>query len=115
VSEVKGAVHGGVLTFPNGAILFDYCNKFGFEGVVSKRVDKPYVSGPTRYLVKTKCPDWVRDNTHRHKLFEGPKKPLAPSEREKALQKKREELARVQERLARPALRPGMRTPCRRT
>jgi bifunctional non-homologous end joining protein LigD len=27
-----------VETFPDGAILFDYCNKFGFEGVVSKRL-----------------------------------------------------------------------------
>ena len=26
-----------VETFPDGEVLFDHCNKFGFEGVVSKR------------------------------------------------------------------------------
>ena len=25
-----------VQTFPNGPLLFDHCNKFGFEGVVSQ-------------------------------------------------------------------------------
>ena len=27
-----------VQTFPNGTLLFDHCNKFGFKGVVSKRL-----------------------------------------------------------------------------
>jgi hypothetical protein len=25
-------------TIPNGAMLFEHCNQFGFEGVVSKRL-----------------------------------------------------------------------------
>ena len=41
-----------VQTFPNGQLLFEHCSKFGFEGVVSKRLDRPYVSGP--------CKCWVR-------------------------------------------------------
>ena len=58
-----------VQTFPNGALLFDHCNKFGFEGVVSKRRNTGYSSGHSRHWVKTKCPDWKRDNAERHKLF----------------------------------------------
>jgi hypothetical protein len=60
-----------VQTFPDGPILFDHCNQFGFEGVVSKRLSSRYVSGPSRNWVKTKCPDWKRVNAERGKLFEG--------------------------------------------
>ena len=42
-----------VQTFPNGTLLFDHCNKFGFEGVVSKRLASRYSSGPSRNWVKT--------------------------------------------------------------
>ena len=54
----------------DGEVLFDHCNKFGFEGVVSKRRTSGYSSGPSRHWVKIKCPDWKRDNAERHKLFE---------------------------------------------
>ena len=48
-----------VQTFPNGnTLLFDHCNKFGFEGVVSKRLASRYSSGPSRNWVKTNCPGW---------------------------------------------------------
>jgi bifunctional non-homologous end joining protein LigD len=60
-----------VQTFPDGPVLFDHCNQFGFEGVVSKRLNSRYVSGPSRNWIKTKCPDWKRDNAERHKLLEG--------------------------------------------
>ena len=40
-----------VETFPDGAVLFDYCSKFGFEGVVSKRKGSRYSSGPSRNWV----------------------------------------------------------------
>ena len=45
-----------VQTFPNGELLFDHCNKFAFEGVVSKRLASRYVSGASRHWVKSKCP-----------------------------------------------------------
>ena len=61
-----------VQTFPDGEVLFDHCNKFGFEGVVSKRLASRYASGPSRHWVKTKCPNWKRDNAERGKLFERP-------------------------------------------
>jgi hypothetical protein len=54
--------------------LFEHCNRFGFEGVVRKRLSSRYVSGPSRYWTKSKCPDWKRDNAERHRLFETPKK-----------------------------------------
>ena len=58
-----------VETFPDGEVLFDHCNRFGFEGVVSKRLASRYASGPSRNWVKTKCPGWKRNNAERHKLF----------------------------------------------
>ena len=82
-------------------MLFDHCNKFGFEGVVSKRMASRYSSGPSRNWVKTKCPDWKRINSERHKLFEGPRKPEL-TEAQKTLAKKRQALARVTERLRSP-------------
>jgi bifunctional non-homologous end joining protein LigD len=60
-----------VPTFPNGQLLFEHCAKFGFEGVVSKRLDRPYVSGPCKAWVKVKCPEWKRENSERFRMFEG--------------------------------------------
>jgi bifunctional non-homologous end joining protein LigD len=59
-----------VQTFPNGQLLFKHCAKFGFEGVVSKRLDRPYVSGPCKSWVKVKCPGWKRENSERFRMFE---------------------------------------------
>ena len=97
-----------VQTFPNGALLFEHCAKFNFEDVVSKRTWSRYVSGPSRFWTKSKCPNWRRDNAHRHKLFEGNKRKPELTEGQKALIKKHEELARVQERLTDPDQRPGL-------
>jgi hypothetical protein len=96
-----------VQTFPTGTLLFDHCSKFGFEGVVSKRLASRYSSGPSRNRVKTKCPGWKRINAGRRKLFEGPRKPEL-TEAQKALARKRQELARVIERLRSPPLRHGI-------
>ena len=94
-------------TFPDGEILFDHCNRFGFEGIVSKRRSSRYSSGPSRNWVKIKCPNWKRDNAERHKLFEGPRKPEL-TEAQQTLARKRQELARVFERLRAPGLSVGM-------
>jgi bifunctional non-homologous end joining protein LigD len=61
--------------FPDGEALFDHCNQFGFEGVVSKRRRSGYSSGLSRHWVKVKRPDWKRDNAERHKLWERARKP----------------------------------------
>jgi bifunctional non-homologous end joining protein LigD len=43
-----------VEVFADGEVLFDYCNRFGFEGVVSKRRASGYASGSSRWWVKVK-------------------------------------------------------------
>ena len=97
-----------VETFPDGEVLFDHCSKFGFEGIVSKRKGSRYSSGPSRNWVKTKCPGLEAHQLPSGiSLFEGPRKPEL-TEAQKTLAKKREELARVQERLQAPDLRPGI-------
>jgi hypothetical protein len=70
--------------------------------------DKPYTSGVSKYWQKTKCEHWRRQNQNRYKLLERPK-PAAPTERERAVHRKKIELARIQERLAERALRAGMK------
>jgi bifunctional non-homologous end joining protein LigD len=96
-----------VQTFPDGPVLFEHCSKFGFEGVVSKRLASRYSSGPSRNWVKTKCPGWRRINAERWRIFEGPRKPEL-TEAQKTLAKKRQELARVLEWLGSPGLMPGI-------
>ena len=76
-----------VQTFPDGPVLFEHCSKFGFEGVVSKRLISRYSSGPSRHWQKVKCPDWKRINAERWRIFEGPTKPEL-TEAQKTLAKK---------------------------
>ena len=59
-----------IQTFPNGWLLLKYCDKFGFEGVVSKRLVSRYASGPSRNWVKVKCKGWKEANVNRGELFE---------------------------------------------
>jgi bifunctional non-homologous end joining protein LigD len=40
----------------NGASVFAHVCRLGLEGIVSKRTDAPYRSGPSRSWVKTKNP-----------------------------------------------------------
>jgi len=58
--------------FKDGEVLFDYCNRFGFEGVVSKRRQTGYASGASRWWVKVKGPHWKRANSERWRVFEKP-------------------------------------------
>jgi bifunctional non-homologous end joining protein LigD len=41
----------------DGAAVFQHACKMGFEGIVSKRLDKPYRSGRSGDWIKTKNPD----------------------------------------------------------
>jgi hypothetical protein len=94
-----------VESFPDGAVLLDHCDRMEFEGIVSKRLDRPYISGPSKSWLKTKCAGWARDNQERYRVFE---KPAALTERERALRRKWEELSRVRASLAKPGLRAGL-------
>ena len=40
----------------NGASVLDYVCRLGLEGIVSKRVDAPYRSGPSKTWLKSKNP-----------------------------------------------------------
>jgi bifunctional non-homologous end joining protein LigD len=39
-----------------GDIIFRHACKLGFEGIVSKRLGSPYVSGRSRHWIKSKNP-----------------------------------------------------------
>jgi bifunctional non-homologous end joining protein LigD len=94
-----------VESFPDGPVLLEHCERMELEGIVSKRKDKPYVSGVSKHWQKTKCESWRGRNQQRYKILEKPPKPPAPTERERTLQRRKAELARVRESLARPGLR----------
>jgi hypothetical protein len=94
--------------FPDGQVLFDFACKYRFEGIVSKRLASRYTSGPTRNWQKVKDPAWNRAHLEvRRRIFE-PAKPPAMTETERTLARRREELARVQERLQAPDVQPGV-------
>lgn len=40
----------------DGTIIFEQACKMGLEGIVSKRIDKPYVAGPSKAWLKIKNP-----------------------------------------------------------
>src|SRR5262249_2434666 len=100
-------------TFPEGEPLLEWCANYGLEGIVSKRRTSGYASGPRRHWVKTKCANWKRENAERHRLFEQFSEPKI-TERDRALAKKREELARVLERLEAPDVSLGIAKELRR-
>jgi len=54
---------------PDGASLLVAADRFGFEGVVSKRADAPYRSGRCRDWVKVKTDTWREQNKDRWRLF----------------------------------------------
>jgi len=57
-------------TFNDASRLFEVCDKLRLEGVVSKRIDKPYTSGVSRDWIKVKCQSWRDANRERYKLFQ---------------------------------------------
>jgi ATP-dependent DNA ligase len=56
--------------FTSGDELLAMCAKLRLEGIVSKRLDRPYVSGPTRDWIKVKCTAWKEENRRRAEVFE---------------------------------------------
>jgi hypothetical protein len=75
----RQSVHAPGANLPRWPGAIRALQQVWFRGVVSKRLASRYSSGPSRNWVKTKCPDWKRANANRHKLFEDPKKPPAPT------------------------------------
>jgi bifunctional non-homologous end joining protein LigD len=56
--------------FSNPHGLLAACGKFRLEGVVSKRLDRPYCSGRSKDWIKVKCAAWRDANKWRHEFFE---------------------------------------------
>ncbi len=48
-----------------GALVFEGACRLGLEGIVSKRLGRPYRSGRSKEWVKTKNPDFQRMSGHR--------------------------------------------------
>ena len=57
-------------SFSDPIALMAECERLGFEGIVSKRKDSIYRSGPRCGWIKTKCQGWRAANKDRGKLFE---------------------------------------------
>jgi ATP-dependent DNA ligase len=53
-----------------GVKLLAAAEKIGLEGVVSKRRDARYRSGPLSDWIKVKCPTWREHNRERWRLFD---------------------------------------------
>jgi len=56
--------------FSDPVALMDVRECLGFEGIVSKRKDSVYRSGPRCGWIKTKCQGWRAANKDRGKFFE---------------------------------------------
>jgi bifunctional non-homologous end joining protein LigD len=59
-----------VQAFNDGMALLKAAERHGFEGIVSKRRDAPYRSGPTRDWMKMKTTSWRAANRERWRPFE---------------------------------------------
>ena len=56
--------------FPDPLALLRTCQRMGLEGIVLKRKDSAYRSGPTRDWLKVKTAAWRTENRGRWELFE---------------------------------------------
>ena len=59
-SKNRRAIQYGEHLKGNGASVLDYACRLGLEGIVSKRVDAPYRSGPSKTWLKSKNPAMER-------------------------------------------------------
>ena len=56
--------------FPDPLALLRTCQRMGLEGIVSKRKDSAYRSGPTRDWLKIKTTAWRAESRGRWEMFE---------------------------------------------
>jgi bifunctional non-homologous end joining protein LigD len=57
-------------SFDDGLMLIPEADRFGLEGIVSKRRDAPYRSGKQCGWIRIKCATWREANKERWRLFE---------------------------------------------
>jgi bifunctional non-homologous end joining protein LigD len=53
-------------TFLNPYVLLKACAGRNLEGIVSKRIDRTYTSGPSNNWIRVTCPGWREKNGWRH-------------------------------------------------
>lgn len=56
LGKAKHAIRLNEHLADDGAIVFDHACRMGLEGIVSKRIDAPYRSGPSKTWLKSKNP-----------------------------------------------------------
>ena len=56
--------------FPNAEKLLAAASRMGLEGIVSKRREQPYRSGPNSGWIKVKTATWREANKDRREMFE---------------------------------------------
>ena len=73
-AKLKGRVESQVIgnseAFSEPVPLLAACAARGMEGIVSKQIDRPYRSGPSKEWLKTKCPQWREENSWRYEFFQ---------------------------------------------
>jgi bifunctional non-homologous end joining protein LigD len=69
MDRVTGSLIRYSETFEDPLALLDRCAEHRLEGIVSKRIDKPYPSGPTQHWIKVKCAKWKEENGWRGDFF----------------------------------------------
>ena len=70
MGRVESQLIGYSEAFSEPVPLLAACAARGMEGIVSKRLDRPYRSGPSKEWLKTKCPQWREENSWRHEFFQ---------------------------------------------
>ena len=66
----KATQNPHMIAKPDHAQMDPKTDRSRLEGIVSKRLDRPYVSGPIRDWVKVKCAAWKEENRWRAEVFE---------------------------------------------
>ena len=51
-------------------VLLKACAERNLEGIVSKRINRPYISDPTTDWIKVKCAGWREENAWRQEFFD---------------------------------------------
>jgi hypothetical protein len=67
----KGNLLRYIDSFPNPIVQLAECIRLGLEGIVCKRKDAPYRSGPRSGWIKVKTEEWKAANRYRATLFAG--------------------------------------------
>lgn len=60
IGKCSAILFSDAMSAGDGQALFDHACRHNLEGIISKRADSPYRSGPQRTWLKIKCEEYVR-------------------------------------------------------